>query len=303
MSARLTLSVPKREMEKAKNEKQRIEHRFRAIIYRLQREVDPSGVEMILEEDCDDDNSKHPLTHPLVFHYAVWSRDRMKVEYALKFLSEHCKVLKFSGSYEQNEDILGNDLYSIASICTFHIIAKAMKMKLQFPSVQSLGCKVIEESLYVTSMEKRNAAVESGALHAVLDAMRYFPSRLNVQRNGCGALLVLVWDTNQIAQKLIDLNGLQLIVQAMQKFKNDIVLLRNSCWLLCNISEMSNDSSCCGFSFQQSLVDANTLSALGVAFQNYKIHGSSLIRSLASQAISKILHYLKTKTELDQSLR
>lgn len=302
MSTRLVLSDPKEESDKSKNEKQRIEQSFRTIIYRLQREVDPTGVEMILEDDCDDSKAVHPLTHPLVFHYAVWSRDRMKVEYALKFLSEHCKVLKYSGSYEQNEDIVGSDLNSIANICTFHIIVKAMKMKLQFPSVQSLGCKVIEESLYITSMEKRNAAVDSGALIAVLDAMKYFPNRLNVQRNGCGALLVLVWDTKHIAQKLIELNGLQLIVFALKTFKDDIVLVRNSCWLLCNISEMINDSGCSKFSFQQSLVDANTLSVLGIAFQDYKIHGSVLIRSLASQAISKILHYLKTKTAVDPSL-
>lgn len=300
MSNKLGLSVPKQEADKSKHEMARIES-FRTIIYRLQREVDPSGVEMILEDDCDYENAVHPLTHPLVFHYAVWSRDRMKVEYALKFLSDHCNGLKYSGSYEQMEDIVGSDIYSIANICTFHIIVKAMKMKLQFPSVQSLGCKVIEESLYITSKEKRIAAVESGALFAVLDAMRYFPNRLNVQKNGCGALLVLVWDTQQIAQKLIELNGLQLIVSALKAFKDDIVLVRNSCWLLCNISDMTKDRSDSEFSFQQSLVDVNALSELGVAFQNYSIHGSALTRSLASQAISNILHYLKTKAAIDQS--
>jgi hypothetical protein len=304
MSSQLVLSAVKRSTEtKTKNEVDRLDQNFRTIINRLQREVGPGGVEMILEDDYNDDSSTvHPLTHPLVFHYAVWSRDRIKVEYALKFLAEHCKILKCKGSYEQNEDIVGSDLYSIAGICTFHIVVKAMKMKIQFPSIQSLGCKVIEESLYIASIDKRNAAVESGALLAVLEAMKYFPKRLNVQRNGIGALLVLVWDTKHIAQKLIELNGLHLIVKALEAFQNDIVLLRNSCWILCNVSEMSytDSSSSREFSFQQALVEANTLSVLGSAFQDFKVHGSMLIRSLAGQAMSKILYYLKTKHKTEE---
>lgn len=266
-----------------KKEMDRMNDSFRTIIYRLQREVAPCGVEMILEDNDSTTTQEHPLTHPLVFHYAVWSKDHKKVEYALSFLSEYCKELKINGQYEKHQEGAGNNPAEIANICTYHIIVRAMKMKSQYPHVQTLACKVIEDSLFCSSMEKRIAALESGVLNAVLEAMEYFPFNLSVQRNACGALLFLVWDCRAIAQSFIGSNGHHATVTALRNFPNDVMLQRSACWLLCNISEMKG--------FEQSLVDADALSVLGLAFQGYNVHGSVLIRSSSSQAMSKILHY------------
>jgi hypothetical protein len=275
------------------SEETRMKESFRCIIYRL-REVSPGGVEMILEDSdiSSSGDEVHPLTHPLVFHYAVWSKDIKKVQYALKFLSNHCKHWKSNDTSSSGMDYntdnngacsSGNDLYSIANVCTYQIIVKAMKMKIQFPIIQTLACKVIEDSLFITSTEKRNAALESGALRAILEAMECFPDKVAVQRNGCGALLFLVWDSKYIAQRLIEQNGHVIIINALRTYPNDITIQRNACWLLCNISEMKG--------LETSLLDADALSVLGLAFQGYNIHGSVLIRSSASQAMSKLLHY------------
>jgi hypothetical protein len=282
----------------------RMKESFRTIIYRL-REVSPGGVEMILEDtetsleegnnSTSRSNSKevHPLTHPLVFHYAVWSKDIKKVQYALKFLSNHCKHWKSntstnkSSSFDCNDIYGDNDLYSIANVCTYQIIVKAMKMKTQYPTIQASACKVIEDSLFITSNEKRTAAYDSGALKAVIDAMNTFPDKTVVQRNGCGALLFLVWDSYSIAKKLIiDHNGHVTIINALRTFPNDITIQRNACWLLCNISEMKG--------LESYLLNNDALSVLGLAFQGYNTHGSVLIRSSASQAMSKLLHYENT---------
>lgn len=262
-------------------EEARMKKSFRTIIYRL-REESPGGVEMILE-DGDRDSDAHPLTHPLVFHYAIWSKDRKKVEYAMKFLSGHCKNMKCSKTYESNQEVSGDDPFVIANVCTYQIIVKAMKMKMQYPSVQSLACKVIEDSLFITPPEKRFAAYESGALHAVLEAMECFSDKLHVQRNGCGALLFLVWDSQEIAQNLVMLNGHHAVIRALRNFPSDIILQKNACWLICNLAEMKG--------LEQSLIEANVLPVLGEAFKGYHDHGSVLIRSSASQAMSKILHY------------
>ena len=268
------------------SEATRMKQSFRTIIYRL-REVSPGGVEMILE-DNDGDGEIHPLTHPLVFHYAVWSKDRKKVQYALRFLSEHCKNLKSNGSYDSNQE---DDPSSIGNVCTYQIIVKAMKMKIQFPSIQSLACKVIEDSLFITPPEKRYAAVDSGALKAVIEAMESFPDKVAVQRNACGALLFLVWDSRDVAEKLIKCNGHVLIMTALRNFPNDVTLLRNACWLLCNMSEMKG--------LERALLNADALQVLGSAFKSYNSHGSVLIRSSASQAMSKLLHFERQHKQSD----
>ncbi|EGD79779.1 hypothetical protein PTSG_10764 [Salpingoeca rosetta] len=115
--------------------------------------------------------------------------------------------------------------------------AEIVQLMQAFPAsadVQRFACKVLEGQA-MDGEPKRVEAVASGAIDAIIKAMKMHSSNGSVQKNGCGALQNLaVNDDNAVA--IASKGGIDVVVAAMKMHNSNGSVQKNGCGALQNLA-------------------------------------------------------------------
>jgi hypothetical protein len=132
-----------------------------------------------------------------------------------------------------------------------------------------------------------NAAVQVGALEAIIVAMKNFPDDEYIQLSGCGALVVLSARKQRNAEHLVlELGAPKVIITAIKAYPHNYNLQGIACELLLSLAEHRH--------LKGAIVKAGGLRTLGVVVEtNTKLHHGeaeeSPLHTLARKAMQHLL--------------
>jgi hypothetical protein len=142
----------------------------------------------------------------------------------------------------------------------------------------------------VASMEDKfcEAAVQVGALEAIVVAMKNFPDDEYIQLSGCGALVVLSAKKERHAQHLVvDLHAHKVVIAAIKAYPSNNSLQGIACELLLSLAEHSH--------LKGPIVKAGGLRTLGYVVEtNTKLskNGNNTEESAVQTIARRALQYL-----------
>jgi hypothetical protein len=173
-------------------------------------------------------------------------------------------------------------------VLTIHEIRTlTMRRWIRSCSIQAEGCF----ALGAVGMDSdfTSAAVEVGAIGAVLSAMKTFPDDEAVQLYGCGALLVISLENQATARHLVvDLKALDTIIAALHRFPSSVDIEDLACQIFLSLSEWPD--------LKKALVKSGFIRALGSVFERYAVDDpngilcdSKTVEEMAKETIRRLL--------------
>jgi hypothetical protein len=224
-------------------------------------------------------------TLPRLLLTDIWSSDCDVVLKTLETIGEMCR----SGDDEDptRERIVETNRKIVRQAGGHLALVMSMRRWSRSNSIQAEGCFVLGAAGMDSSFTK--AAVEVGAIGAVLSAMRNFADDEAVQLYACGALLVISLENKETARHLVvDLKALETIIAALHRFPNSTDIEDLACQIFLSLSEWTE--------LKGILVKSGAIRALGTVFERYasddiggSLSDSKTVEEMAKETIRRLL--------------
>jgi hypothetical protein len=215
----------------------------------------------------------------------IWSNDCDVVLKALEAIGEMCR----SGDEEDptRERITEINRKIVRQAGGHLALVMSMRRWSRSNAIQAEGCFVLGAAGMDSSFTK--AAVEVGAIGAVLSAMKNFADDEAVQLYACGALLVISLENKETARHLVvDLRALDTIIAALHRFPSSTDIEDLACQIFLSLSEWPD--------LKYALVKSGAIRALGSVFERYVsedndgiLCDSKTVEEMAKETIRRLL--------------
>lgn len=158
---------------------------------------------------------------------------------------------------KDDSDAVRNALIQLASLCQgdgaeaakvrdelvqlggLSTIVGAMKKWYAFPAIQAAGCRALTFASY-RNHDFKKSAKRSKTLDAIIWAMKNYPHDVRVQIYASCALSNFV-RIKQTADHAIKCNVVELVVTAMNSYKEKLHVQWSGSWVLCNLLSWDDD--------------------------------------------------------------
>lgn len=147
------------------------------------------------------------------------------------------------------------------------------------PKIQAEGCLALQNGSF-SKVNFRESGKDTGAIHAVVWAMKNHLNDRWVQKSGCGALANFVVLKSNAEYIVKESNGVESIVAAMNKFKDNAWLQKWACWALNNLLRWDD--------YKEAIKEAGGGLALFEAFKNHKDDSKEHVEDLQTKADSAL---------------
>ena len=215
----------------------------------------------------------------------IWSHDCDVVLKSLETIGEMCRTRDDEDPTQ--ERIVSTNRKIVRQAGGHLAIVLTMRRWIRSSTIQAEGCF----ALGAAGMDSNftSAAVEVGAIGAVLSAMKTFPDDEAVQLYGCGALLVISLENQATARHLVvDLKALDTIIAALHRFPTSVDIEDLACQIFLSLSEWPD--------LKKALVKSGAIRALGSVFERYAvddpngiISDSKTVEEMAKETIRRLL--------------
>lgn len=156
----------------------------------------------------------------------LWKDSKTEVKEALKTL---VKIL------DSEENFTGK----LETFCQYdgpYAVVGVMRHCYDNGSIQAAGTKVFAVATNLQDFVSESSPLwVNGGLEAIVDAMRRFPSREDIQRPGC-CVLSRFCSVEENAVYVVNRDGIKAVTEAMKHFPESVGVQQWSCWALYSIA-------------------------------------------------------------------
>lgn len=214
----------------------------------------------------------------------IWSEDASVVLHALEIIGELCRCVDDDNPNQVRDAITNRKL--VRQVGGHLALVLVMRKWRHSSVIQAEGCFVLGSA--AMDNDFTSAAVEVGAIDAVLGAMRLHPHEEVVQLYGCGALLVISLESLATAKHLVlELKALDTLTAALYNFPNSSDIEDLTCQIFLSLSEYPQ--------MKGPLIKAGAIRAIGSVFERYATEenggfcDSKSVEEMAKETIERLL--------------